>query len=377
MRVWALKLSLALWLIIVAVVADSSVACANNPIEHIILLSVDGLNYEGYMSVSTPNMIELYQQGAIDEKSLSLPVKSIEAAQASLLTGSFPEEHKIISSQDKPGVETLITVLNNEKHKTLFVDGSGGKLENLAEGSNYVKVDQNQDDSRVLELWKNFFIEERPFFSFLYLNDCRQSLLSVDEKAYFASIEAFDTQLDMVIETLQNTGGGGKTVIIVCSPGSSSPSHMCPLLIAGPNCQKKVRVSGTMILDLVPTVCFLTGLQVPYASRGIPLYGAFSNSLGESLDLNQLLLEGLQRERTSAWNKYFTLKNELELTRQEMQVLEQEKALMYNFTGEKDQVIIDLNMKIKTERKIFVSCLSVLLVGYIIQYLILRKKYMI
>jgi hypothetical protein len=73
LRVWALKLSLALWLIIVAVVADSSVACANNPIEHIILLSVDGLNYEGYMSVSTPNMIELYQQGAIDEKSLSLP----------------------------------------------------------------------------------------------------------------------------------------------------------------------------------------------------------------------------------------------------------------------------------------------------------------
>jgi predicted AlkP superfamily pyrophosphatase or phosphodiesterase len=113
---------------------QSNGTSSSQSIQQVFLISVDGLNYEGFISSYTPNMNFLGNEGAIDEKSVAFIANSTEASEASLITGSFPEEHKFISADDSLEVESLLALLQNSNKKVLMVDASGGKLEKLAPG---------------------------------------------------------------------------------------------------------------------------------------------------------------------------------------------------------------------------------------------------
>ncbi|MBO8158480.1 hypothetical protein [Thermosyntropha sp.] len=346
--------------------------------EYVFIISVDGLSYEGFASTSCNNIKHLASEGFMDEKSLALKIETVEAAQASLLTGCLPEEHKFITSHDKVEVESLFDVIKKQKKTVLVVDGSGGKLRTFAHSEEeYFMLDSMKSDNEVMAEAIKLFKERKPFFTFIYLNDCLENLLSLDEKEYYKSVKSFDQALSSFIAELRNEDIYYRSLIVVASPRSSSTSNFTPLIIHTPGCVESVRISGTTVLDIVPTVCKLTGLKTPYNAVGIPVYESLNIKKEERLYILEAQIKDLKAERIRLWTRLFDLQDELNRAYNRINSIKEEKQNIFNFAGEREKIIYDLQNRIKYERILGLSIFLLMLAGYWIEYKVLKKRFLL
>lgn len=347
-------------------------------LKHVFVIVADGLNYEGFVSVSCSNLRHIASEGIIDEKSLALSVDTVEAAQASLLTGTFPNEHKFITSKDKLKVESLFNVLKKHGKSFVLVDGSGGKLRPLVNSDDsYVMLDANKSDKEVFSAAYDHFEKNDPFFTYIYLNDCMEKLLTLDEKAYYSSVKNLDQEIGDFVNKLRKKNLYYNSLIIITSPRSSSPSDMVPLIIRGPGCTTNVATSGTMILDVVPTIAKILEIAKPYSTRGIPVYDsiAIPNNEKEYM-LNKWIAE-LKSERVITWNNYFDIQEELFRSLNQITAIKEEKQNIFNFVGEKEEVIAKQKARLTQERVFYLGVFILMLGGYYIQYRLLKKKFLL
>src|SRR5665647_379266 len=66
--------------------ASGAVTAEPKPISHVFLISVGGLNREGFVSNPVPNMKYLMMEGVTNDKTLAIRSDTMEAAETSLLT---------------------------------------------------------------------------------------------------------------------------------------------------------------------------------------------------------------------------------------------------------------------------------------------------
>ena len=248
--------------------SGQSAVSSDISIEQVFVISVDGLNYEGFISAYTPNMDYLGSEGVIDKKSRSFTVNSIEASEACLLTGSFPEEHKFISAGDRLEAESLLEQVKKSDRKVLMVDASGGKLEMLSAGT-YIKVDAKQNDRQAFQTAIEQYNAEHPYFTYIYSNDCLDALLSLNQKNYYQSITKVDQYIGELLDDLRKHDQLDKTLIVITSPRSSSTSNFSPLIMRGPGCKSGVIMTDTMLIDVFPTLSYLLGIKTQFNVRGI------------------------------------------------------------------------------------------------------------
>lgn len=347
-------------------------------LKHVFIIVADGLNYEGFVSVNCANLIHIASEGIIDEKSLAISTDTIEAAQASFVTGTFPNEHKFFTSKDKIKVETFFNVLQKYGKSYVLIDGSGGKLRPLVNSDqNYVMLNDSKSDKEVLQAAYNHFEKNAPFLTYVYLNDCMEKLITLDEKAYYKSVKNIDEQIGEFIINLRKKDLYYNSLIIITSPRSSSPSDMVPLIIKGPDCTVNVSTTGTMILDVIPTVCELLGIPKPYSTRGIPIYEAIAVPIDErEFMLNKWIAE-LKKERVITWNNYFDIQEELLSSINQINAIKEEKQSIFDFVGEKEEIIAKLKARITKERYFYLGVFFLMLSGYFIQYRILKRKYLL
>jgi len=142
------------------------VSAAEN-IEHVILISTEGFNYEGYISTPMQNLKNMAAEGVIDEKCLSIRTESLEAAQASLLTGTVPEEHGYFNNSSNLEVESILALLQKNGRTFQVVDGSGGKLKVFNYGDEkYIGLDSSSSDEEAFQKAAENIGEDMPFFTF-------------------------------------------------------------------------------------------------------------------------------------------------------------------------------------------------------------------
>lgn len=358
--------------------SNQSIAEEDRELKHVFIISVDGLNYEGYVSTPVTNMKHLAGEGVIDEKSSGLRVDTTEAAEASLLTGALPEDHRHFTAKDKVEAESLLDVIKKQGRTLMIVDGSGGKLQSFARSEKeYIKMDGLCSDKKVVEQAVKTFTDNKPFFMYIYLNDCMDALLSLDEKAYYESIKNFDNNLGNLINYLRKQELYYNSLIIVTSARSSSPSNMVPLVIHGPGCNMGSKINGTMVIDIAPTVCRLTGLKQPYGTRGIPIYEAMEFPEDEQIYILNDWIKDLKNNRIYTWNKYFDTLDELYSAIRQIASIKEERQSIFDFAGEREQVISKLKSRLTVERLIYLGIFILMLFGYIIEYYLLKKKFLL
>lgn len=347
-------------------------------LQHVFIISADGLNYEGFVSVNCNNLRHMAREGIMDEKSLALNVDTIEAAQASFLTGTFPNEHKFITSKDKVQVESLFDVLKKNGRTFAIIDGSGGKLRPLAHSDNsYVALESNKSDKEVLTAAYNHFEKNSTFLTYIYLNDCMEKLLTLDEKAYYNSVKHLDQEIGDFLTKLRKKDLYYNSLIIITSPRSSSPSDMVPLIIQGPGCNINLTSTGTMVLDALPTITKLAGIPKPYSARGIPIYEAIDIPADEKEYMMKKWISELKNERIITWNSYFDIQEELFRSIHQITAIKEEKQSIFNFVGEKEEVIAKLKSRLTQERLIYLGVFSIMLLGYYAEYRLLKKKFLL
>jgi hypothetical protein len=330
------------------------------------------------VSVPVNNMKHLAGEGIIDEKCMALRVDTLEAAEASLLTGAFPGDHQHITANDKIETESLFDVSRKLGRPWAIIDGSGGKLKSLADKEkSYFSLAGSDSDRKVLEQALKVFKDQKPFFTYIYLNDCRDALLSLDEKAYYETVMSFDQALGNFINSLRKEDNYYNSLIVVTSARSSSPSNNVPLIIRGPELKANSRISNSMVIDVAPTICRLLKTDNPTNSRGITVYDALLLSPEEEQKAMRQWTSYLKSDRVAAWSKYFELEDELYQTIYQMTSIKEEKQSIFNFVGEKEETINKLKTRIKRERIIYLGIFIIMLSAYVIEYLVLKKKFLL
>lgn len=346
--------------------------------QHIFVISVDGLNYEGFVSSLTSNMDHMASEGVIDKKAYAFKVNSVEAAEASLLTGTFPEEHKFITRGDKVAVESVLDVMRKQGKKVMVVDGSGGRLEALINvPQSYIKLESKASDREVLQTTIESFKKGKPFFTYIYIDDCMQALLSLNEKNFYSSISRFDEQLGDFINFLRSEGLYYESMLVVTSSRSSSPSNAVPLIIHGPGIKMNLPIKNTMLIDLVPTIAYTSGIQTPYNARGIPIYDACKVPTRDQVYTLTKWVKDLQSDRITTWNRYYETQDELYRTIRQLTAIKEERQSIFNFAGQKEETILVLKSRINKERTIFLGVFAVMLLGYVAEYQLLKKKFLL
>lgn len=374
------KISLILCLTLLGCLLTGLTAQADEktPLKHIFLISVGGLNQEGFSSTSTSNMNYLAGEGIIDQQALAIRTDTMESAETSLLTGTEPSAHKHFTVNDSVEVESVFDILNKNAKTILVVDGSGGKLQSFAHGKpNYRKLKASSRSREVFAEAYNAFQKNQPFFTYIYIDDCCDALLRQDDQAYHAAIRKFDMEFGEFIKKLKESGKYKDSLIIVTSARSSSPSDHVPIIMAGPGLKVNTVVSGSMIIDLASTICYEAALDVPANSRGIPIYAAFKVKEEQKQNLSDIWIKALQKDRLDNWNMNYMMDDELARTIRQMTAIKEEKQSIFDFAGEREQLIAGLKNKLLCERFIWGGLLILFLLGYIVEYFWLRKKFLL
>ncbi|MBP8819267.1 MAG: hypothetical protein KBG91_02400 [Syntrophomonadaceae bacterium] len=348
------------------------------PLEQIFIISVDGLSYEGFVSVPVNNMKHIAGEGVSDAKSMALKVDTIEAAEASLITGALPEDHRHVTAKSKIETESLFEIIRKLGKSYVVIDGSGGKLKSFEDRDKaYFSCDNADSDEKVLEQALAVFNKQKPFLTYIYLNDCRSALLTLDDKAYYETVRSFDLALGTFINSLRKQDNYYNSLIIVTSPRSSSPSNKVPLIMQGPGLKTNTCISNTMITDVVPTICSLLKVENPTGNRGIAAHDALLLSYEEQQKSLNKWARSLKSDRIAAWSKYFELQDTLYQTIYQMTAIKEEKQSIFNFMGEKEQTINKIKGQMRAERIIYLGIFILMLLGYGAEYKLLKRKFML
>lgn len=370
-------LTVVLTVILVVVLSDSCQA-APFEIKHIIMVSCDSLNQEGCLSMGKENLRLLANEGSATTSCLAVKADTLEAAEASLLTGCLPEEHLFFGRKDKVTAESLFDVLVKAGKSVLVVDGSGGRLRVFSRGDKeYVQMKAEEPDREVVRKAIEAFLKTRPYFTYIYLNDLAIAMLKGSQQDYYRSLKEFDSSLGHLIRTLKEQGFYDTTAIVVTSARSTSKSDMVPLVIKAPGVKSGYQIEGAMVIDVAPTLCALMGLQGPANASGIRLWGTFAAEEKNELVLAKKGIKELQMDRTKMWKKYYELKNERDRLSRQMEAIKEERENIFNFAGQREKTIAELKDDMARSKGMFAGLVAFLLLGYLVEYRILKKKFLL
>lgn len=347
-----------------------------NPMKHIIVVSIDGLSQETYLACAGDNMKELARDGSATDRCLTVRSETIEAAEASLLTGSLPEEHMHFSRKDPVSVESMLDVMLRSGNSVLVVDGSGGRLRGFARGQNqYAKLNAITPDQKVLDKAADLFIARRPYFTYVYLNDCRSPMIDQRERAL--ALARIDAGIGRWIQLLKERSIYEQSAVILVSSRSSSDSDLGPLVIRAPGLKSRQNLAGSSIIDIAPTLCALADLEAPRGSSGLTLWNAMQRPEAENSKLAEIRLEELQNERLRVWQRYNTTVKERDRYSHQMEEIKEERENVFHFAGERERTIGLLRDQLNRFKGIIAGMTIFFLCGYLIEYRILKKKFLL
>lgn len=372
------KYMLAMLVLTLSVIFTEPAYAQQYAADRVILISIGGLNYENYSGFNLPNLKQLAYEGVATEKTLAIKTDTLESAEASLLTGALPDDHKYLSAEDKLETASFLDSLKKYGKPFLVVDGSGGKLSVFNYGEKeYVSLEATASSKNVLETAFEQIDKFNPFFVYVYINDINLALMKQDQKAYYASLKNFDLNLGNFVKKLRDFGYYDRSMLIITSARSSSASNFVPLLMRGPQCKTNTTIKSSLILDVVPTLSAFFNISPPLNAIGIPMYGAMVADEQQQVNLMRKWIAGYQKDRLDSWNKRYELQNELDKTLRRMASIREENDTIFNFADEREQVIDKLKNKITLERILWLCLAGIMCAGYIVEYYILKKKFLL
>ena len=318
-----------LWLVATAALVG---ACRwSTAPHHVLIVTLDTLRADrvgayGYTGARTPVFDALASRGArFANATTTVPLTL--PAHTSLFSGAFPAGHGV---RDNTGfhvedrVTTLAVVFKGRGYRTggfvgaFVLDSRWGisqgfdeyfdefdLSEDVGPGLDAIQRPGNEVVDRALAwLGQN---DTRPFFAWVHLYDAHSPYRAPEEVAaqfpqtregaYDAEVAFVDQQVGRLIEALRAAGTLDKTLVVVLADhGEQLGEHgeqthgffvydasvQIPFVMAGPGIEPRVITDQVRIVDVMPTVLDLTGIEIPAAVQGTTLRPALG---GQPVDL--------------------------------------------------------------------------------------------
>ena len=288
---------------------------------NILLITIDTLRADhlgsyGYTTASTPSLDALARRGLRFDRAVTVTPLTLPA-HVSLMTGTYPGYHGIRDNAGGALAETQTTlaeVLRGRGYRTagfvasFVLDHRWGLDKGFDRYSDDVERPKPPSDvgldtvqrpgHEVVDDATAWMDEDkdRPFFAWVHLYEphtpydaperLRARFPPTTVGAYDAEIATADEQVGRLIDRLSSEGRLGRTIVVALGDhGESLGDHQeqehgffiydatvrIPLIVAGPGIPSREIRNQVRIIDVMPTLLELAGIEIPTAVQGTSL----------------------------------------------------------------------------------------------------------
>ena len=271
-------------------------------VEHIVIISIDGLRPDRLLLAKTPVMHAMIEQGTFSLWAKTTATSITLPSHVSMLTGVNPRKHKIEWNEDLPLKEpvypkqpTLFEMARMVGYTTALVTGKA-KFEPLTKPGTldyeFVPEKDLEIDEPVCDKAVEIIGRLKPNVLFVHFpaDDKVGHKYGWGSPEQLAAIEKADACIGRIVAALESAGIKGSTFMVVTSDhggaglthGPDDPrSRTIPWIVTGPRVRKKFDLTQIGDLDVrtedtCVTACWLLGLALPVYFDGRPIQQAFA-----------------------------------------------------------------------------------------------------
>jgi predicted AlkP superfamily pyrophosphatase or phosphodiesterase len=201
-------------------------------VEHVIIVTIDGLRADEVGEEFTPNLQRMIDEGAWTLSAQTVYPSLTLPAHCSLLTGLTPDQHHIRWNSYKPEMgdltaDTVFDVARRKGMTTAFVSGKE-KLRHIVQPDDVDLCSiEKRSDRAVMDEALSHLYSQRPNLMFVHLPD-------VDRAGHFAgwksgrqlqTVEEADRLVGRLLESVENLEMRYSTVVIVTSDHGGQDRH--------------------------------------------------------------------------------------------------------------------------------------------------------
>lgn len=273
----------------------------------------------------------------------------------------FPESiYTLFGDENK--TYSLPKMLSKNGIDCMFIDGSG-EIQKKYCDNNSLDLISGTNDKEVLNQYFSLPPEKDYSFVTIYLDDVNAS-----ETSEFRRWSLVDNEMGLLLNYLINSKKIDQTSIFI-----TGDSDKPPLLMFRYNLNFKANYYYCDLLDLGPTICELYGINPPSNMPGNTLYEFFNNS-NDPMSIKRIV--DLQKQCLLAEEKISLLqKNNNSINADKNKILEEKNNFDQKLLEKENQINV-LRIKLKLFKLASLAAFIILLFGYIIEYRILRKKFL-
>ena len=272
-------------------------------VEHVVLISIDGLRPDLALRANMPALRGLLREGAYTFWARTTAVSITLPSHTSMVTGVIPDKHGITWNSDLPfsapvypKFPTVMEMAGKAGYVTAMIAGKS-KFATLDKPGTitYVSVPDGRDaidtDATVASNAAKVITEHKPDFMFIHFPevDSAGHRFGWGSNEQIAAIENADAQLARVIAALERADMRASTVVIVTADhggaglthgADDARSRHIPWIISGPGVRRGFDLTQRAELevrteDSAATICYLLGLPQPAYFDGKPVQPAF------------------------------------------------------------------------------------------------------
>ncbi|MBS0630471.1 MAG: alkaline phosphatase family protein [Verrucomicrobia bacterium] len=295
------------WVVLLSgLTAGRALALPQRPIpavEHVLIISVDGMRPDCALRADMPVLRGLMREGAYTFWAKTTAVSVTLPSHTSMLTGVTPAKHGIVWNKELPfrepvypAMPTILELATQAGYDTAMIAGKT-KLALLNKPGTISHVflpapKQEVTDALVADDAIRIIAAYQPALTFVHFPgpDATGHAKGWGSPEQIATLEGIDRQLARLRAALDQAGILGSTVIIVSADhGGAGLTHGAddvrsrhiPWIISGPGLRKNYDLTRDAALevrteDTCATACYLLGLPLKEYFDGKPVYAAFA-----------------------------------------------------------------------------------------------------
>jgi len=269
-----------------------------NPVQHVILIGIDGVSAEAFQYASTPFMDELVAKGSVSLKTRGVMPTVSAPNWATILSGAGPEQHGVTSNNwsiqkhgfqptvcDSDGYFTSIFTLIRQQ-RPLASTAMIFDWEWLGTYINKKVVDTMiyiTGAQQVTDAAADYIVRNKPYFTFVYYGhpDETGHAKGFNTADYYQAISEVDGEIRRLIDSVKHAGIFENTAFLITSDhggrgyghgGESMIEITVPWMIFGPGIRKNAVLQDPNNLEnTAPTIADILGMKLPVEWTGKPV----------------------------------------------------------------------------------------------------------
>ncbi len=344
-------------------------------IRHIFFVTLDGVTENGLKNSYTPNLNGLASSGIYAPGTDVLPADTAYHLAAILsgadteISGFNPVKH-YIRTEVLPG---MLKKYDRDAYYIAAQNTSAKKFFNTAHNSAKTELVSGNDQD-IMAAALAAFEKNKPYFLGVVLSGAKNT--TGRGTKYYKAIGASDEQLGRLLLKLKTMGVYDETLIVVTGSNSSKLTTV-PVVLKGPGLKRGTLLPPVRIIDVAPTVAMLAGVNIHESSNGMVIWNGLAAGAGFVEEhLLQKRVKELSQGFMKATGSVYQLQEEKRLVHTEKEQLGKEKREIQNIIKQKDGKIKKLTNRIKVMQFTGVMLLVLCGLGYVLEYRLLRKKFL-